>query len=131
MEGRVTKMLLGFLQCAADSLLFRYVIIKLFHVAFSLFCTLAFGLSAGTFSFGAFALRLLRLRRCRPNFFKISEIGEVENRNHQSGHENRKNADGSDVARDKVCRTRASKVGNRRPKIVPTPHLPKRLVVLE
>ena len=57
MEGRVAKVLLGLLQGAADPALFDYVIIKLFHVALSLFGALAFGLSARTFGFGAFALR--------------------------------------------------------------------------
>ena len=49
MKSRVAKVLLRLLQDPADSLLFRYVAIKLLYVAFGLFGTFMFEFCAGAF----------------------------------------------------------------------------------
>src|SRR5207237_3519351 len=66
-KSRVSKVILALLQLNADTFLLGDVPTEFLDVAFCLFGTLALGLGAGPFSFGAFAFSLLSLRRSHPD----------------------------------------------------------------
>ena len=67
----VTKVILALLQLNTDAFLLDDVPVQFFDMMFGLLGTLAFGLGARTFSFGAFAFSLFGQRRRAFDLVKI------------------------------------------------------------
>src|SRR5215216_8184118 len=120
----MAEVFLRFLQNAADSFLFRNVVVQFLNVSFRLFRALMFELGARAFGFFRVASRSFY-------FTHVAVVAEVNDDDDGNADEERPESRRANAVDDETSASRACEITDRHPKEVATPHAPDRLVGFE